>query len=66
MSSPAGAVFQNILLRPGAAGRVTLTFRKLRTTPRGRFIIDAIQTSRNERPEGGVTYEIHTDRSSRR
>lgn len=70
-----GAVFQNVVMGRGMVGQVYLTFKRLPTTPRRSFIIDAVQLrSRvaspysSKRPEpaiGGVSYEIHTDVSEK-
>jgi hypothetical protein len=66
--SPNGALFENLRLPPSAIGRVNLTFKKLATTPKRRFNVDAIQfdplkaTLPSAEPAiGGVSYEIHTD-----
>jgi hypothetical protein len=73
VTDPAGAVFENLVLEPKRGGYVTLSFRRLKTTPRRRFVIDAIQldaqrqfsnaaSSRALPAVGGVSYEIFTDR----
>jgi hypothetical protein len=72
ITDPAGAVFENIIADPRLVGYVKLTFRRLPTTPRRQFLIDAIQmkaqggnqltASRPLPVIGGVSYEIHTDR----
>jgi hypothetical protein len=68
VTSPNGAMFENLRLPQSAIGRVNLTFKKLATTPKRRFNLDAIQFNPliaplpNAEPAiGGVSYEIHTD-----
>ena len=72
VTEPTGAVFGNILLDRRVVGHVKLTFKRLPTTPRRTFVIDAVQMkpprtalttpSRSWRVIGGISYEIHTDR----
>jgi len=68
VTSPNGALFENLRLPQSAIGRVNLTFKKLATTPKRRFNLDAIQFNPlmaplpNAEPAiGGVSYEIHTE-----
>lgn len=61
VSDPAGAVFQDILLPPEAAGVVKLTFIKLPTTPKRVYFIDAVQLLFNSRTIGGVSYQVTTE-----
>jgi len=76
VNAAAGAVFENIVLAGGSSGQVRLTFRRLTSTPRRTYTVDAVQlkTSKTQllslaptkRPPptiGGVSYEIHTDRT---
>ncbi|HEV8610593.1 MAG TPA: M12 family metallo-peptidase [Thermoanaerobaculia bacterium] len=67
VSSPDGALFENLVLDPGAVGHVTLLFRRLAHTPAQTFLIDAIQLRGTEGRRadrggvGGVRYEVHTE-----
>ena len=68
VTSPNGAMFENLRLPFSAIGRVNLTFKKLATTPKRRFNLDAIQFNpliaplpNAEQAIGAVSYEIHTD-----
>ncbi|MDT4897284.1 MAG: hypothetical protein QOH25_2361 [Acidobacteriota bacterium] len=60
ITDPNGARLSNLLLEPGATGRVKIRFRKLPTTPRRQFIVDAVQLAQRN-VIGGVSFEIHTD-----
>lgn len=72
VTDPTGARFENIFLDPQFVGRVKLTFKKLPTTPKRRFLIDAVQIGSpklnsttnvsHSQVVGGVSYEIHTDK----
>lgn len=71
ITNPQGAVFENLVLESKQIGRAKLTFRKLATTSKRQFTIDAIQIDprrvNKERQDisvtavGGVSYQIHTD-----
>lgn len=72
LTNAAGATLENIVLKPGAYGRVTITFTRLKTTPQRTYFIDAIQLRQQQRLTtfarlpgkqlvGAVSYEIHTD-----
>ena len=70
MVGKAGATFENVVLPYRAGGRLTLTFRRLRDTPRVDYVVDVVQRRPAESPAardrplvvGGVSYEIHADR----
>jgi hypothetical protein len=71
VTDPSGAVFENIVIDREFTGRAKLTFKRLPTTPRRRFVIDAVQLASQRvnymkaryapRVMGGVSYEIRTD-----
>lgn len=71
ITNPQGAVFENLILEAKQIGRARLIFRKLPTTSKRKFTVDAIQYDprrvNREKPDvaltaiGGVSYEIHTD-----
>ena len=70
LASKSGVVLSDLNLAPGAKGRIRLTFLRSSTArhPRGTYEIDVVQTRiRNGKKivVGGVTYEVHTDRSAR-
>lgn len=71
ITDPDGALFEGLVLSGRQVGRAKLTFKKLPTTPKRQYTIDAIQFDpRQQQPDdkrtalpaiGGVSYQIHTD-----
>jgi hypothetical protein len=73
ITDPAGAFLTDFLLGARAEGKVMLNFRKKPTTPKRRYIVDAIQVGTKMVNTvavlpgtgivGGVSYEIITDKN---
>jgi hypothetical protein len=64
-SQPGEAALSNLSLRPGAVGRVKVTFRRLGPAREPDFVVDVFQirgdgSDRSEAPIGGVSYVVRT------